>query len=103
MRRCNEWSIDVQADAYKCGQGAAWVLAALHMSNARITIFFARIAIFGSITIFVAGLQGPRAAMSRRPAIQIPARKLSEDSITTPGAGVEHLGEFAEFPVSRNL
>ena len=39
MRRCNEWSIDVQADAYKCGQGAAWVLAALRMSNARITFF----------------------------------------------------------------
>ena len=77
MRRCNEWSIDVQADAYKCGQGAAWVLAALHMSNAYYN-FFARITIFGSITIFVAGLQGPRAAMSRRTAIQIPARNQAD-------------------------
>ena len=46
MRRCKEWSIDVQADAYKCGEGAALVLAALRialaalrMSNARITVF----------------------------------------------------------------
>ena len=67
MRRCKEWSIDVQADAYKCGQGAAWVLAALRMSNARITIF-------GPITIFVAGLQGPRVAMSRTPPSQVASR-----------------------------
>ena len=47
MRRCKEWSIDVQADAYKCGEGAALVLAALRialaalrMSNAHITIFY---------------------------------------------------------------
>ena len=33
------------------------------------------ITIFGPITIFVAGLQGPRVAMSRRPASQVAARK----------------------------
>ena len=74
MRRCKEWSIDVQADAYKCGEGAALVLAALRIALAALRMSNAPISILCSISIFVAGLQGPRAAMSRPTAIQIPAR-----------------------------
>ena len=59
MRRCNEWSIDVQADAYKCGQGAAWVLAALHMSNARITIFLRVLQFLAQLQFLLRGCKDP--------------------------------------------